>query len=259
MWTLDSVTLHCHDGPVTSSNYSLPDLTRLAGVSARTVRYYIAQGLLPGPTHVGSGARYPETALDRLILIRRLQAHHLPLAEIRARLDRLDDAAVTDLLIESSPQAPDSAVEYIRDVLGGTASTSPASTSPASTSLVRGIGSPPHRSPAERMRGAFLATPSSPGPPMASIAGLRPHPRASEAAAIYERNAPGTGGARIPAPSVERSAHAGGATSHRSQWDRIELAPDIELHVRRPLSRLLNRRVDRLIARAREILTEDEP
>jgi hypothetical protein len=43
----------------------------------------------------------------------------------------------------------------------------------------------------------------------------------------------------------------------RSQWDRIALAPDIELHVRRPLSRLVNKRVDRLVAAARQLLEED--
>ena len=29
--------------------YSLADLARLAGVTPRTVRYYVAQGLLPSP------------------------------------------------------------------------------------------------------------------------------------------------------------------------------------------------------------------
>jgi len=41
-------------------------------------------------------------------------------------------------------------------------------------------------------------------------------------------------------------------------WERIPLAPDVELHVRRPLSRTANRRVERLVTIAREIL-EDQP
>ena len=45
--------------------------------------------------------------------------------------------------------------------------------------------------------------------------------------------------------------------SDRSQWDRVRLTPDIELHIRRPLSRLQNKRVDRLIAIARELLEEN--
>jgi len=44
----------------------------------------------------------------------------------------------------------------------------------------------------------------------------------------------------------------------RSQWERIALSPDIELHVRRPLSRDQNRRMERLLAFAREILEEEK-
>jgi hypothetical protein len=45
----------------------------------------------------------------------------------------------------------------------------------------------------------------------------------------------------------------------RSQWDRIELADDVELHVRRPLSREQNRLVERLLEAARRIFQEDAP
>ncbi len=48
-------------------------------------------------------------------------------------------------------------------------------------------------------------------------------------------------------------------TAERSQWDRIALTNDIELHVRRPLSRLDNRRVERLITIARQVLGEEKP
>jgi hypothetical protein len=43
----------------------------------------------------------------------------------------------------------------------------------------------------------------------------------------------------------------------RSQWERIELATDVELHVRRPLPRPLAKQVDRLIAIATDLLKED--
>ena len=48
-------------------------------------------------------------------------------------------------------------------------------------------------------------------------------------------------------------------TTERSQWDRIALTNDIELHVRRPLSRLDNKRVERLITIARQVLGEEQP
>jgi hypothetical protein len=44
----------------------------------------------------------------------------------------------------------------------------------------------------------------------------------------------------------------------RAQWDRYSLADDVELHVRRPLSRDMNRRVERLLEAARKILNDDE-
>ena len=43
----------------------------------------------------------------------------------------------------------------------------------------------------------------------------------------------------------------------RSQWERVSLTPDIELHVRRPLTRGDNKRVNRLIEIARQLFEED--
>ena len=61
--------------------------------------------------------------------------------------------------------------------------------------------------------------------------------------------------ARGPAPTTSpRQTEPQGT---RSQWERIPLDPDIELHVRRPLTRQSNKRVERLIAIARELFEED--
>ena len=46
-------------------------------------------------------------------------------------------------------------------------------------------------------------------------------------------------------------------TLQRSQWERIDLAPDIELHVRRPLSRATAKQLDRLIAVARDLFAKE--
>jgi DNA-binding transcriptional MerR regulator len=45
----------------------------------------------------------------------------------------------------------------------------------------------------------------------------------------------------------------------RSHWERYALAPDVELHVRRPLTRSQNRAVARLVETARQLLEEDQP
>src|SRR6188474_1141198 len=69
------------------ADYTLQQLADEAGVTPRTIRYYVAQGLLPSPG-AGSGVRYTDAHLERLRLIRQLQRNHLPLAEIRKQLDR---------------------------------------------------------------------------------------------------------------------------------------------------------------------------
>src|SRR3954454_6336153 len=95
--------------------YSLTELADLAGVTPRTVRYYLAQGLLPAVGQTGPGAKYDHRHLARLRLIRRLQAEHLPLAEIRRRLDALSDDEIRQLAGPTEPAPPDdTALEYLR-------------------------------------------------------------------------------------------------------------------------------------------------
>ena len=59
-----------------------------------------------------------------------------------------------------------------------------------------------------------------------------------------------------PAPAAA-TAETPARPGDRSQWERIVLAPDIELHIRRPLPRAQNKQVDRLVTIARELLEED--
>lgn len=201
----------------TEARYSLAELARVTGVTPRTVRYYIAQGLLPGANETGPGAWYDEHHLARLRLIRELQRQHLPLAEIRQRLAGLRADEVTELLAEqqAAEQAPTgSALDYIRGVLG----TSPSQPPPARARLLR--PAPPPAMLLQRIQST---------PPPAVLAEATPHPPPE-------------------APTAERS-----------QWDRIALTNDIELHVRRPLSRIDQKRVERLITIARHVLGEEQP
>lgn len=163
------------------SPLDLPELADRAGVSIRTVRYYIQQGLLAAPESRGPGAHYTEEHLERLLLIKRLQREHLPLAEIRR-------------VLESGESDSTSARDYIRGVLASSEAVSEGATNVL-----------------------------------------------SEASVAY--------GSAAPSPSQQKIT--------RSQWERITLAGDIELHVRRPLSRAANKQVERLIDAARDIFTED--
>jgi DNA-binding transcriptional MerR regulator len=76
----------------------LGELTDAADVSVRTVRYYIAEGLLPPPEGAGPTSAYTTGHLDRLRLIQRLKEAYLPLKEIRRRLAGLDDTEVREIL-----------------------------------------------------------------------------------------------------------------------------------------------------------------
>ncbi|HEU4565317.1 MAG TPA: MerR family transcriptional regulator [Gemmatimonadaceae bacterium] len=188
--------------PTDDTTYDLAELADLADVSPRTVRYYIQQGLLPSPGARGPGARYDRAHLDRLRLIRRLQREHLPLAEIRRRLEELDAESVRALAEAPASYRPgSSALEYVQRLLAGEA---------------RPSGVAPARSLRATLQAQQDAT----------------------------RVAP-------PAPPQ--------AVPDRSQWERITLAPDVELHVRRPLSRGENKLVERLIEAARTIFRQEGP
>jgi DNA-binding transcriptional MerR regulator len=81
--------------------YKLQDLADAAGVTPRTVRYYIAQGLLPSPGRLGPHTRYGPEHLARLRLVRRFQDEGLSLAEIR---ERLSDAPAPMLAPMATPE-----------------------------------------------------------------------------------------------------------------------------------------------------------
>lgn len=69
-----------------------------AGVSRRTIRYYVSEGLLPPPEKKGRYARYGSGCIDRLRLIDRLKHAYWPLARIRARISVLTDTQVSEEL-----------------------------------------------------------------------------------------------------------------------------------------------------------------
>jgi DNA-binding transcriptional MerR regulator len=65
---------------------TLAELAEEAGVPARTIRYYIARGLVPGPSTAGRGASYGAEHLDRLAAIRKLQNQGRTLSEVARAL-----------------------------------------------------------------------------------------------------------------------------------------------------------------------------
>ena len=167
--------------------YSLSDLAKLADVTPRTVRFYISQGLLPSPEQQGPRTTYTDEHLERLLAIKRLQAAHLPLADIRRQLQTTPPQEFARLA-EATTADQSTAVDYIHELLARRPMAASAS-----------------------LTASAPATPTQPTPP----------------------------------------------EPERSQWDRLALTQDIELHIRRPLTRGDNKRVNRLIEIARQLFEEE--
>jgi len=70
--------------------YGIDALADLGGVSRRTVRYYIQEGLLPAPFGVGRGDHYGSEHLSALLRIKALQEAGRTLDEIRRPASRRD-------------------------------------------------------------------------------------------------------------------------------------------------------------------------
>ena len=91
---------------------TIEDLVDQSGIPVRTIRYYIAEGLLAGPGSRGRAAFYGEEHLQRLKLIRRLTEQRVPLKEIRERLatltiDEIRTVLTEDVRREESVQVTD--------------------------------------------------------------------------------------------------------------------------------------------------------
>lgn len=76
---------HTHQAaePGAIERYSIDELATLAGVTPRTVRYYIAEGLLDRPEGEKRGAHYLRRHLEQLLLIRRSTDAGLSLERVR--------------------------------------------------------------------------------------------------------------------------------------------------------------------------------
>jgi DNA-binding transcriptional MerR regulator len=63
--------------------FSLEELSGLTGLPARTIRFYIQEGVVDRPEGIRRGAWYHEGHLEQLLAIRRWQAAGLSLDRIR--------------------------------------------------------------------------------------------------------------------------------------------------------------------------------
>ena len=90
---------------------TIEEVARRAGTSVRTTRFYIAEGLLPGPVGTGRAADYTEEHLVRLQAILQMRRQNMPLSQIRR--------AVVGVPAEQLRSEAGSALAYIDQLLGG--------------------------------------------------------------------------------------------------------------------------------------------
>lgn len=199
--------------------FLIGDLAQRAGVSVRTIRYYINEGLLPPPEVKGRYTYYSENYLYRLELIHRLKDAFLPLKEIRQRMLSLTDEEVRELVLAGQPEesyekkdefqvrvdaitdSKSSALEYINRILK--------ENTPSQVFVIQ---------PAP--------APFNPGQSRFNTSGnseLHPSPR-------------------------------GSSQSAEETWQHVILAPGIELHFRLPLPAEYAGRIQQVIIKVQELL-----
>ncbi len=83
-------TRHLHE-------YKLDQLALAAGVSPRTVRYYVQRGLLAAPVFRAKDTAYDQSHLVRLRAIKKLQEAFLPLDAIASTLANMSAEAIETL------------------------------------------------------------------------------------------------------------------------------------------------------------------
>ncbi len=179
---------------------TIEELAERAEISVRTIRFYIAEGLLPGPGARGKAASYSSDHLQRLRLIRRLAEQRVPLAEMREMLARLspeDEQALASeeeeraMQREQAAQSP-SPKDYLATLLH----------------QARAARQPPAAPPSPA-----LSFPASPAP----------------SARLYPRP--------IHAPPRQPA----------DVWQRWELAPGVELHVKADVADQQRQLIERLL------------
>jgi DNA-binding transcriptional MerR regulator len=137
--------------PERDDSYTLEELCDQAGVTVRTVRYYISEGLLPPPAGHGASARYTDDHRARLDVIGALKAQYLPLREIRRTLDGMSPHQIADAAAAMQADAPAAAAPV----------TTALREDSSAADYIAGILEQPARSPRPTPRYAPASTPAT--------------------------------------------------------------------------------------------------
>ena len=198
------------------------ELAERAGVSVRTIRYYIEEGLLPSPRVQGKYTVYDEEYIERIQLIRYLKDNYLPLREIRSMLEKLNAQEIKALLEQydrgEAPQLPP-------------ASNPTAGKPPAEPSAVDYIANILQNRPSQSTGTANRAPRAQSNP---------------QAPMLYPSPAPDN-------KFYQKSIFEEEARASPPLWQRLTLAPGVELHLQKTDDRRLKHQIEKLIAFAEKL------
>ncbi|MBT6622986.1 MAG: MerR family transcriptional regulator [Gemmatimonadetes bacterium] len=208
-----------------TQEYTIESLAKLVGLQRRTIRNYITQGLLRGPDSLGRNARYTDYHLKRLKLIKQMKlVLNLSLSEIRRLLNTVganEDLTFGDIKLAAGSM-PDDETETesseMSEAMAPMSAPLPASSLEAepeqdelsALDFIRQRKALTEGTPALRQRGRHRSGRSAPaaGPIEDLLQQLR-----------------------------DLLAHAAVTRKTRGEeWVRLQITPDIEIHVRGHLS-----------------------
>lgn len=265
---------------LTSKEKTVQQLAEAVGgeVTPRTIRYYIAEGLLPKPDERG---RFTPRHEDRLRLILRYKAAFLPLEKIREQMSALSDDEVRLLLEQEAKQeGGGEAAMLLPPTPPPAAALAPAVPSaflhddrqeaPAATEAQQSApAAPPRLSSAAEYTARLLAAQKRQGftqEPKARQQQSPPPQEPQRAGNKQEESAKETAtGLKVPAflrrarlgqDKEERETHDEAAAAGANLWERIAIIPGVvEVHVRTGLAPALRQRIDRAIEALRSRLS----
>jgi len=212
-----------------TQEYTIESLSKLAGLQRRTIRNYITQGLLRGPESLGRNARYTDYHLKRLKLIKQMKlVLNLSLSEIRRLLNTVganedltfgdiklaagsmqhaeteaESSEMSEAMAPMSAPLPDSSPAYSTEA-------EPEEEELSALDFIRQRKALTEGTPALRQRGRHRS--GRPAPVAGPIEDLLQQLRDLLANASVTRKTRG------------------------EEWVRLQITPDIEIHVRGHLS-----------------------
>lgn len=202
------------------TEFTLEELVRRSGLSLRTVRFYMQEGLLPGPDSRGKNARYTQKHLDRLELIQRLKNLYLPLQQIYHIVNNMTEEEI-ELLLKSQNQLH--------------------TNSPSSASQIAEIdhSSTPGKSALEYIQSL--------------------EEKQSNLQGFSNSRKPSLERKNSAAPDLFDKQNYSSTTKNSNlpqTWKRIVLEEGLELHYRDPITSEESQRIDRLITLVQQIFAK---